>query len=392
MSFFNRRSPGSNPNPNGSSSLSSPLLSHDSLAPSPSPASPGYVPASPGSRISPIPFHLSPAGSPASAASPVDYSGPASPAASPGYAGWNITEPTVERAIMEAVDEYERINHGERIDIGDPNTSYRIFRYLKKNKNIIDKFLMYTTLNENQQEQVILELLDEIIYHRVGCSRIQTTENERQLEALRAAKKAESFTFFPSDATKARNAKIKELETLIAANRVKKPHLDAKSFISIISGYKTRECLFVKSLRDGFPEGENSFCGVATLPDTSGAATGIVDIVPSRIDFQLNIKGTGEVCSNSSLSLVGVDDESNELNIINALLRNRSIDGPDTNGVTIISIQPKPTGCSKCGGCSILGGAKKIKRARHSKTKSKKVRRSKSKSKKTRRKNKSRRN
>ena len=371
---------------------------------SPSPASPA---ASRGSAASPGSAASSPGY--AAPASP-GYAAPASPGyapASPGYAPayfdgdisteirWNITQPEIEKAIVEEVNEFERrptLNLSGRNNIGDRSLdAMTVLKDIQRNQKINEMFHRYGYNDKKQNENIILQILDEIIYHRSGVSANQMREIQTSLEGLKSAEANATSGFFGkvkkfSPENRKRSENIGRLEKLTTENEKTKRLLTNDSFTSRITKHKERERLIVYSLRQGeFPE-NNSFCGVASLGDVS---QGIADA--QGIEFELNITGTGDILSDSSLRLSILDDvrPETEANIINALYIYMSGTNVNTNGVEITSLQPKPTGCLKCG-CSILGGAKKIKRTRQSKKK--KARRSKLKSKRVRRKNKSRRN
>jgi hypothetical protein len=404
MSFLNR-------SPGPSDNLRRPLLSDDSLSLTASPASPAYAPVSPAyapvspayAPVSPIHFSLSPTASPA-ASSAASRGSPGYAPASPGDIStdirWNITPLELERAIVEEVNAFEirsgSLNVGGRNNIGDESLdAMTVLNDIKRNEKVNKLFDKYR-FDEKKKDDAISRILDEIIYHRIGVSENQMRELQTKLNELESAQQEATSGFFgkvkkiANSVNRNRSTEIETLQKIIEENkRIRaNPRLLNNSFISRIARHKEHERLIVGSLRRHEEFSRNdSFCGVASLGGVSQAV-----VNPPAIQFELNITGTGELLSDSSLRLSILDDvgPETEANIINAIYIYMGGINVNTNGVIITSLRPKQTGCSNCP-CSILGGAKKIKRAHHSKSKSKKVRRSKSKSKKVRRKNKSRR-
>lgn len=214
--------------------------------------------------------------------------------------------------------------------------------------------------------------------------------------------------------------------------------LMADSLVSKFDANDVRECAFVRWCRSHNPPLPNGreideFCGTATVLNDNMAQSGIVQVDQSRdIKFEVLIAGDGTDSNTTSVRFTGLcpvspgsrqhvmfaqafSDKPDvarriEDHVKNALFNNFKDDNPETANVptnaTISLFGAKecdpvghvvvteeadlnPSCCFPASACSLLGGAKKIKRARQSKKK--KARRSKSKSKRVRCKNKSRR-
>ena len=286
----------------------------------------------------------------------------ASPAAVPMDVNieFNIINHTIESAIIQAVNQFETRHPGELNNIHDDTIRHNFFLSLRNNQDLLSLFRVWApTLDVNQRDNIILQILDQIILHREGCSIIQTEKNKNQLEQLKKANEDESWMKILSDARRSRNKEIERLEQVIRVNQVKQKRIIMDgSFSQIKLSYKNRECSIIKSLRVTFP-GQNSFCGTATSPVTSSGiiSQGVAEL-PAR-DFTLNISGTGDVCSDTTFRLIFNHDELNESNLINALLRHLRISGgsdTNTNGTIVTSLSEKSMSCSSCP-CIVMGGA-----------------------------------
>lgn len=274
---------------------------------------------------------------------------------------FKIINHRIESAIIQAVNQFETRHPGELNNIHDDTIRHNFFLSLRKNQHLLYLFRVWApTLDENQRDNIILQILDQIILHREGCSIIQTEKNKNQLEELIKANEEESWMKIMSEARRSRSKEIEKLEQLIRDNQLKQKRIIIEgSFSAIQLSYKNRECSIIKSLRDTFP-GQNSFCGTATSPVTSSGiiSQGVAEL-PAR-NFTLSISGTGDVCSDTTFRLIFNHDELNESNLINALLKRLSIPGTNTNGTIVTSLYQQSMSCSSCP-CILMGGVAPIK-------------------------------
>lgn len=223
-----------------------------------------------------------------------------------------------------------------------------------------------------------------------------------------------------------RDDRIELLRRRIPYCQERRQELMADSLVSRFDANDVRELAFVRWCRLHHPS-QNELCGTATISDPE-AASGIVD-VDRDIKFEVLISGEGTQSLATSVRFTGFcpvspgsrehlmfaqafsendarrieDDVKNALfngfepetaNVLtNARIRYFGAKVCDPVGQRDVVVTEEADLNSSCcfpsKACSLLGGAKKIKRAQQSKKK--KARRSKSKSKRVRRKNKSRR-
>jgi len=384
----------------------------------------------------------SPAGSPASSAAvPLDTTGfDKFDTNVTQKIQWEITNPIIEKQIVSIVA-------SSQSDPNPPDPSI-IFNTLKR-EGFIGFFPPGTT--EKQQKRLVLAILDQIIFYRKGCSKVQMGEissNLRSYEKIadeenkKRANQSFIDKFKETSEEKTTREQIKQqrertidlLKRRIAYCDALEPELMANSLVSKFDANDMRECAFVRYCRERYGE-ENNFCGTATVSNDSPlVSSAIVDVAPSHdIKFEVIIAGDGVDSLTTSVSLTGLctpvspgghqyvmfeqafnEDVARRIkdDVKNALFNDfkdvdplEKADVPSNARITLF-VQKKcntagqrdvivtsendlnPSCCSSS--CSLQGGAKKIKRTRQSKKK--KVRRSKSKSKRVRRKNKSRRN
>ena len=240
-------------------------------------------------------------------------------------------------------------------------------------------------------------------------------------------RKAEEAAIEKSNAS--RDDRIELLRRRIPYCEERRQYLMADSLVSRFDANDVRELAFVRWCRSHHPS-QNELCGTATISDPE-AASGIVD-VDRDIKFEVLISGEGTQSLATSVRFTGFcpvspgsrehlmfaqafsenDARRIEDDVKNALFNGFKDVEPETANVPttarisyfgakvcdpvgqrdVVVTEEADLNSSCCfpsKSCSLLGGAKKIKRAQQSKKK--KARRSKSKSKRVRRKNKSRR-
>ena len=363
----------------------------------------------------------SPAGSASSAssASPDSPDSPVSPLLSGHGIGYFSPPPLldigttqeVEHAIFQGLKELEIVKD-DLIDNND-NVNH-ILKELKKNQGII---YVFRGVSDDEQNRIILSFLDELNCYRQGCARVQLTPLTVEfgnLETIlnpptaiedvpvtRFEKMKKTANDFVESATKlvspqSRNQVARSEALKIKLNVLKSERLKLmnNSFLKRYSDYRSRVLTAIESLNIRNPNVE-SFCGEAIFLDGVGVEG--ADKSERHVRFQLNIvrmrNGNQELILGRlpNPDTDGTNDmitAADEMNIMNALFLYLLNGQKEDNTVKIDKLEPLPRNNKACGCCSILGGAKKIKRTRQSKKK--KARRSKLKSKRVRRKNKSR--